>query len=290
MTTQAQTTSSTSIAAETTLGAVALTVSDLDRSKEFYERVIGLRSFDRSDGGISLGVTQAHPLVELFGDGAAPALSPRAPGLYHIAILLPSRRDLAFALARLADARWPLAGGADHLVSEALYLADPDGIGIEIYRDRPRNEWIRTGGELQLASEPLDLEGVLGEIDGGPERPPQAPAGTTVGHVHLQVASLGETENFYHRVLGFDVTVRSYPGALFLSAGDYHHHIGANTWQSAGSSPPLPGAIGLRQYEVVLENEDARERVLGRLRAADVPAEGDLVRDPSGNRLRLAVN
>jgi catechol 2,3-dioxygenase len=283
-----------SIASDTTIGAVRLTVSDLARSREFYERVIGLRSFDLPQGGVSLGATRDHPVVELFGDSAAPPLDRRAPGLYHLAILVPSRLDLAFALLRVAEARWPLGGASDHLVSEALYLSDPDGIGIEIYRDRPRDEWIRTDGQLRMATEALDLEALIGEIHGAGDSQPETPAGTTVGHVHLQVASLRETEDFYHGVLGFDVMVRSYPGAIFLSAGGYHHHIGANVWHSAGGPPPAPGAIGLRNFEIVLASAAERDRVLGRVRAAGIEIDdgepAPLIRDPSGNALVLRTS
>ncbi len=280
-----------SIASDTTIGAVALTVSDLDRSRDFYERVIGLRSFDLPHGGVAVGGTQDDPVVELFGDSTTPPLDRRAPGLFHMAILLPSRRALAFALVQLANARWPLDGASDHLVSEALYLSDPDGIGIEIYRDRPRDEWIRTDGQLQMATEPLDLEGVIDEIGGAGESQPQAPAETRMGHVHLQVSSLRETEDFYRGVLGFDVTVRSYPGAIFFSAGGYHHHVGANVWHSAGSAPASPGAIGLRSFEIVVPDADELTRVLDRVRGAGIEISdadsGRLIRDPSGNGMIL---
>ncbi|MDQ6841924.1 MAG: VOC family protein, partial [Actinomycetota bacterium] len=215
--TPSQTTQLTPIAAETDLGAVRLTVSDIARSRAFYERAVGLSSFDHADGRVSLGVDAEHPLIELVGERDAAALNRRATGLYHLAILLPSRRDLGFALARIAEARWPLDGASDHLVSEALYLSDPDGIGIEIYRDRPRDQWRRDRDQLQMATEPLDLDGVIGEIQRAQELQSHAPAGTKLGHVHLQVADLGATEDFYRGVLGFDVMVRLYPGALFFS-------------------------------------------------------------------------
>jgi catechol 2,3-dioxygenase len=282
-----------SIDPATALGAVALNVADIARSRAFYERAIGLVGSDREDGTVALGTPGGAALVELRGDSSAPALDRRTTGLFHLAILLPSRRDLAFALSRLASARWPLDGASDHLVSEALYLSDPDGNGIEIYRDRPRDEWRYDAGQLQMATIPLDIDGVLSELAGeDPQGQPTAPAGTTIGHVHLQVADLGSVENFYSGVLGFDVVVRGYPGALFVSAGGYHHHIGLNTWHSAGASAPAPGSIGLRTYEVLLPDRGALEAVLERVRAAGVPTEagvggGTLVRDPSGNSVLL---
>jgi catechol 2,3-dioxygenase len=229
-----------SIDPDTVIGKVALTVSDLARSRDFYKRAIGLQAADGADGAIVLSAADGHPLVELHGDSSAPKLDRRASGLYHLAILLPTRLDLAFALARLAEARWPLDGASDHLVSEALYLSDPDGHGIEIYRDRPREQWRQTDGRLEMATLPLDLRDILGELSQATERQPNAPAGTTIGHVHLQVADIPEAEAFYHGVLGFDVMVRSYPGALFVSAGGYHHHLGLNTWQSLRSGAPSP--------------------------------------------------
>jgi catechol 2,3-dioxygenase len=266
-------------------------VSDADRSRRFYEVATGLRATELDDGAIALGTNGGAPLVELQGDGSAPALDPRAPGLFHLAILLPSRLDLAIAFARLAQARIPLTGASDHLVSEALYLSDPDGNGIEIYRDRPRDEWQVRDGVLQMATIPLDLDSLIGELDDRSELSPAAPPGTRIGHVHLQVADLAEAERFYAGVLGFDVTVRGYPGALFVSAGGYHHHLGLNTWNSLGSPPPAPGSVGLESFEIVLPNADELDRVLGRARGAGVETlerpDGWHVRDPFGNDVVL---
>ncbi len=284
-------TRSAPIAADTTIGTVALTVSDLDRSRTFYERAIGLRATELDDGRLALGVPGERPLIELRGDSSAPRLNRRAPGLYHLAILVPTRLDLAFALARLAQERWPLDGASDHLVSEALYLSDPDGNGIEIYRDRPRAGWPRAGGELRMATLPLDLDDVLSELGAVTELQVSAASATTIGHVHLQVADLAQAEAFYHGLLGFDVIVRAVPSALFVSAGGYHHHIGLNTWHSAGAAPAEPGSIGLRNFEVVLPSADALEQTLARVRDAGVETETSdgriLVRDPFGNVVLL---
>src|SRR5947209_5740641 len=241
----------------TTVGTVRLTVSDLARSRAFYEQALGLRSRELDNGAIALGppagqAGELEALVELHGDASAPRLDRRATGLFHLAILFPTRSDLAFALARLAQARWPLDGASDHLVSEALYLSDPDGNGIELYRDRPREDWPYHDGRLRMATLPLDLDDLLGEIRSAESWQTLAPDGTRMGHVHLQVSDLEETEAFYHGLLGFDVMVRGFPGALFVAAGGYHHHLGLNTWNSTGASPPRPGAVGLRSYDVVL--------------------------------------
>jgi catechol 2,3-dioxygenase len=282
--------------AATALGVVRLTVSDLARSQAFYERVLGLESTPLDDGGVALHSENARQggagaLVELHGDPSAPALSRQATGLFHLALLFPDRRALAFALARVAQNRWALDGASDHLVSEALYLSDPDGNGIELYRDRPRDEWPYRGGQLQMATLPLDLDDLFGELRGATAVPERAPTATRMGHVHLQVSELRETEAFYAGILGFDVVVRGYPGALFVSAGGYHHHLGLNTWNSAGASPPAPGSVGLRSYDVILPDQASLQAVLADVRAAGIALteqpEGTLVRDPSGNGLIL---
>lgn len=293
MATPTDTSQGTSIHPDTTIGAVRLTVTDLARSRTFYERAIGLQASELDDGALALGVRGERPIIELLGDSSAPVLNRRATGLYHLAILLPTRQDLALALARLADARSPLDGASDHLVSEALYISDPDGNGIEIYRDRPRDQWPRSGDTLEMATLPLDIDDLLDELAQAEGPQDVAPPGTRIGHVHLQVADLGEAEAFYTGVLGFDVIVRGYPGALFVSAGGYHHHIGLNTWQSAGAPPPPPGSVGLRCFEVALPSEQESIRVLDRIKAAGVEITpgptGSLVRDPSGNGVLLRV-
>jgi catechol 2,3-dioxygenase len=279
----------------TAMGTVRLTVSDLARSRRFYEDALGLRARELDDGALAFGPADRSALVKLTGDASAPALDRRATGLFHLAILVPSRLDLAHALARLAEARWPLDGASDHLVSEALYLSDPDGNGIEIYRDRPREQWRYENGGLQMATLALDLHSLAGELGGATALQATVAAGTQIGHVHLQVADVAEAEAFYHGVLGFDVAVRGYPGALFVSAGGYHHHIGLNTWNSAGSSPPAPGSVGLRWFEVLLPSPAELQRVLARVDAAGLATEpvssdagaGALVRDPSGNAVLL---
>jgi catechol 2,3-dioxygenase len=280
------------IAAGTTMGTVSLTVSDLERAAGFYEHALGLAPRELDDGDLLLGAPGAPGLVRLHGDASAPRLDRRATGLFHLAILLPSRLDLAHALVRLAQARWPLDGVADHLVSEALYLSDPDGNGIELYRDRPRDEWRYADGQLEMATLPLDLNNLADELSGTEAGQTRAPEGTTMGHVHLQVSDIPQTEAFYHGILGFDVTTRGYPGALFVSAGGYHHHLGLNTWHSRGAGPAVPGTVGLRSYEIVLPDQPELDRVRQRIDAAGIqtePAEAGwtAVRDPSGNVVHL---
>jgi catechol 2,3-dioxygenase len=294
--------SATGVIAATTLGAVQLTVSDRERSRRFYEQALGLRTLGAEDGAaLRLGAEDGASLLVLYGDPEAPARDPRRTGLFHFALLVPTRRDLASALARLASAGRQLTGASDHLVSEALYLHDPDGNGVEIYRDRERSEWPRDqAGAIQMATLPLDLDGLLAELGAGlsPGTATDAPlsgtpAGTRMGHIHLQVSELRDSEAFYSGLLGFDVTVRSYPGALFLSFGGYHHRVALNTWNSRGAAPPAPGSVGLRSFELVLPDAAARTQLLQRLDAAGVPsqtdAQGTFVRDPSGNALLLTV-
>ena len=275
----------------TTMGTVCLTASDLDRSQTFYEQTLGLRASRPDDATVVLSAPGGPALVELHGDPSARPLERRATGLFHMAVLVPSRVELARSLWRLAVRRWPLDGASDHLVSEALYLSDPDGNGIEIYRDRPRSEWRRVGDQLQMSTLPLDLDSLLGELRGATELQASAPVGTRIGHVHLQVSDLAQAEAFYHGVLGFDVVVRGYPGALFVSAGGYHHHIGLNTWHSAGAAPPAAGSVGLRSFTIDLPEHRELANVLARIEAADSPVNrapsGALVRDPFANGVVL---
>ena len=276
---------------DTTLGAVRLTVGDLQASSDFYQSALGLQIEGTTSDPVRLGVG-GNPSVELVHRPDAPVRPPRTTGLFHLAVLVPSRLELARAIRRVVDADWSFTGASDHLVSEAMYLNDPEGNGIEIYRDRPREEWRRSpNGELAMATLPLDVEDVIAELDGSPDPAPVADPGTRIGHVHLQIRDVDEVERFYSDILGFDVTVRSYPGALFVSAGGYHHHLGLNSWASAGAPPPPPGARGLDWFEVFVPNDDELERIERRLESAGVEREstdgGLLVADPSRNRLLL---
>jgi catechol 2,3-dioxygenase len=272
------------------IGAVRLNVADLDGVREYYERTIGLRVLEQGDDVVSLG-SDGTALVELRARAGAPRRPPGTTGLFHLAILVPSRVELAQALRRVADSRRPLTGASDHLVSEAVYLRDPEGNGIEIYRDRPREEWPRADGVVQMDTLPLDIDGVFGELDTAEPPHAEAPPATRIGHVHLQVSDLGSAEAFYVGALGFDVMVRSYPGALFVSHAGYHHHIGLNTWAGEGAPAPPPGALGLDEFEIVVDGESELDALAGRLDAAGVAVErrpdGLRTADPSGNGVLL---
>jgi catechol 2,3-dioxygenase len=274
----------------THVGGVHLTISDLARSIAFYESHGGFAVHRRGERTAWLGAGGPDLLV-LSQCEKAPRVR-GTTGLYHFAILVPTRADLARALRRLVATDTVLQGAADHGVSEALYLADPDGNGIEIYRDRPRTEWPFVAGALRMGADPVDLDHLLAEPPNAPESAGLAP-GTVIGHVHLHVSNLGDAQRFYVGVLGFELMQRYGPSALFVSAGGYHHHIGLNTWAGVGAPPPPPGAIGLRHFTLRLPDAAAIEQVAARLRAEEIPieqADGELlVRDPAGNALKLAI-
>jgi len=277
----------------TELGPVRLLVADLPRVRDYYEQAIGLQALAADGEVVALGADGGAPLVELVARADAPPRRPGSSGLFHLALLLPSRAALAAALRRLVLAHAPLAGASDHLVSEALYVADPEGNGIELYRDRPRAQWERDErGELAMATLPLELDDLLAAAPA--EAPGPAPAGTRVGHVHLQVAELGAAEAFYAGLLGFEVMVRGYPGALFVAAGGYHHHVGLNTWSSAGGPPNAPGTRGLERFTVALPDAGALAAAAERLERGGVATEardgGLLARDPFGNAVLLVAN
>ena len=269
--------------ADARLGAIRLRVADADRLSRFYEEAIGLQVLEV--GRVTRLGVGGRSLVELEATPDAPPRPVHTTGLFHLALLVPSRADLAQALRRVVAKGWRLSGASDHLVSEALYLSDPEGNGIELYRDRPRGEWPVAGGELRMDTLPLDLGSLLSEVDEA-NGDAGMPAGTTLGHVHLQVSDLTAAERFWGDALGFDVTVRGYPGALFVSAGGYHHHVGLNTWAGAGAPSPPDGALGLDQFEVVLPDAAAVSEAGARLAAAG-PVElvdgGVRTADPSGN-------
>lgn len=273
----------------TRVGRVRLQVAELDRSLEYYEGVLGLRVLERSSGRASLGPAGHDvPLVELRErPGAAPVPRRGRLGLFHYAILLPDRAALGAFIRHLTE-RGEGFGASDHRVSEALYLQDPDGLGIEVYADRARSDWQHRDRQIVMATEPLDLAGVADAA--GDEEWKGMPSGTTIGHVHLHVGDLDRAEAFYHQALGLDKIVWSYPGALFLSAGGYHHHLGVNTW-AAGADPAGPDDARLLEWELALPSEHDVGEALASLEAAGHAAEavphGGVVRDPWGTALRI---
>jgi catechol 2,3-dioxygenase len=277
------------IPADTTVGPVHLTVSDLERSLSYYQDSVGLTLVDSGAGRAELGAGGNVLLVLVEDPDARPAL--RHTGLYHFALLVPRRVDLARWLAHAAHDRVPLTGLSDHFVSEALYLSDPDGHGIEIYWDRPREIW-EGQVDARMTTLPLDVEDLIGELsDPRTDRSSELAPGTVMGHVHLKVAAIADTIGFYRDALGFAVMAQLGPQAVFLSAGGYHHHVGANTWESAGASPPPPGSAALRLASIVFQSPTERDATLARVEAGghDVVLTdcGPTLHDPSGNALAL---
>lgn len=264
------------------IGAVALRVRDLAGLTAFYRDAIGLALIEQGEGFATLGV-DGEVLVRLEEGAARPT---SAAGLFHLAILLPARAALADWVAHAAKARVPLEGASDHLVSEALYLSDPEGNGIEIYRDRPRADWPRRDGAIKMATDRLDLDALLREARTGEYA--GMPTGTRMGHIHLRVGDTNAAEGFYRDVLGFDVMVH-YPGASFLSSGGYHHHIAANIWNSRGAGPRAEGEAGLAFFELVARDAVAFETMRQRILAAGGHEQGGTatIADPWSNRLVL---
>lgn len=264
----------------THMGAVHLTVADLARSLAYYRTAIGLEVLGESAGEARLGTASTELLRLTESPGAPPADG--HTGLFHFALLLPERTDLARWLTHAAQAGVQLTGASDHFVSEALYLRDPDHHGIEIYWDRPRELW--EGQVARMGSWPLDLDDIVATLEGHDEVTFDGlPDGTSMGHVHLRVADVEETVSFYRDVLGFDLMAQLGPQAAFLSAGGYHHHLGGNTWESRGAGPAPSGSATLQQFTIVIPDEAERAAVAERL------GGGERFRDPSGNAFVLAA-
>ncbi len=275
----------------TRLGRVRLQVADLDRSRAFYEDLLGLRVLDRPDGRVVLGPQKAAPLVELVERPGTRAVRPRERlGLFHVALRLPDRSALGRFIRHL-DAEEVQPGLSDHGVSEAIYLRDPDGLGVEVYADRSRSTWTQTAeGEISMTTKPLDVPDLLEAADTVPWT--GAPSETVVGHVHLHVGALDRAAAFYHEALGFDKTTWSYPGALFFAVGGYHHHLGTNVW--AGDAPaPREEDAQLLEWSIVVPAADDVEAAAQNLQSEgySVTREGEacLVADPWGTSLRLST-
>jgi catechol 2,3-dioxygenase len=254
------------------IASVRLAVSDLARSAEFYERTLGLPSIERGEERALLGLDPADPALELISIAEPVPLVPHSTGLFHVAWLHPTRAGLADTVQRVLDARWPIEGASDHGVSEAVYLSDPDGLGIEIYVDRPRAQWQHTadGHGVRMFTAPLDFDDLLAQRS--PQPPSRIEHGTGIGHVHLKVAEVARADAFYRYELGFQ-EMAQLPSAAFLSAGGYHHHIGLNSWQSAGAEAPPDAAPGLREIAFTLDGAAPHTRT-----------------DPDGNTLSFGPN
>lgn len=272
----------------TYVGHVKIKVQDLQRSLQYYQEVIGFQILEQTATSAKLTTDGKSSVLSLEQPDNALPKEGKTTGLYHFALLLPSRSDLANIVRHFAQLGIRI-GSSDHLVSEALYLSDPDGNGIEIYADRPASVWSWVNEEVQMAVDPLNFEDLLAENQ-------QAswtglPADTVMGHIHLHVSELKKTEEFYTKGLGFEVVNRFGTRALFISTGKYHHHIGLNTWNGVGAPPPPANSVGLESFSLILPSDEARKQVVSDLKqiGATVVEDGDVwvTTDPSGNRILL---
>jgi len=271
------------------IGATALAVRDLDLVAGYYRSLLGLAELDRTTDTARLGAGGVPFLTLEHRPGFRPD-DPRGAGLYHNAFLMPTRRDLAHWIAHIIRHRVPVSGASDHEVSEAIYLDDPEGNGVEVYCDRPASSWRWQDNMVAMVTEPLDVEAILKELDDTTAPYDAAPAGLRVGHIHLHVGDVGQAEKFYSGVLGLDV-VRRRGGATFMSTGGYHHHVGANTWRSPGAGPRDPDRAGLSWFAFEAADDKAYDVLAARLNAAGIAtASGESgleFSDPWGARIRL---
>lgn len=273
------------------IGTVTLTVQNVERMLAFYTEMLGLKVYERSSGAVSLTADGKTVLIELEEDTEAKIRNPRTTGLYHIAFLLPDRSDLADVLKHLSQTRYPLQGASDHDVSEALYLADPEGNGIEIYTDRDEHLWKWEQDQVFMSTKPLDIDDLMNNVSeagwtGMPDK-------TVIGHIHLQVSDLDEAKQFYCEGIGFDPVLRYGSQALFISWRNYHHHIGLNTWNSARQGPPKEKSTGLKHFTILFSDEDERRAAIARLEKLNawINDEGGTIitKDPSGIHMILEV-
>jgi catechol 2,3-dioxygenase len=280
---------------DTHLGRVQLRVADLTRALDFYTGRLGLQLL-RSEGRTSVlgpegSGRELIVLEEKPGISRRP-MRPRTAGLYHVALLLPSRRDLGRTLIALSESGYPLRGTSDHAVSESLYLDDPDGNGLEIYADRPREEWPVVGGIIQMTVEPMDVAGVLAAGQENPQPWTGLPGGTVVGHIHLTVSTMERALAFYHEVIGFDLMMRI-PSLTAVSAGGYHHHLNLNTWAGEGAPPDSEAVAGLDWWELRVPEGELRQALVDRVgRAGRLTTTSPMptAKDPDDNLIRIPFN
>jgi catechol 2,3-dioxygenase len=281
-----------SIHPQTSIGAVYLKVSDLKRSVQFYQEVVGFKILRENEQTVELTADGENSMLILEKIPDAVILPRKnTTGLYHFAILVPTRKDLSLSLRNLIKQNIHIGQG-DHLVSEALYITDPENNGIEIYADRPRETWNYDGqGKVIMAVDPIEWQGLIDEA--ADQVWSGLAKGTIMGHIHLHVANLQESERFYCAILGFDLMAKMAGSALFISAGGYHHHLGLNVWAGVGAPPPPANAVGLHYYTIVLPNKEQLDNTLTRLRTVGIipepREEGWFVKDPSQNGIMLVI-
>lgn len=267
-------------------GEVYLYVTDLKKSKMFYTNTIGFKVLEEDKNRVVFTADGKVPLLIIEQPEKVLPKESRKTGLYHFALLFPERTDLGKVIKHFSEHKVAV-GAADHLVSEALYLADPDGNGIEIYIDRKPELWTWENEKVLMATDPLDAESIVAESEGVEWG--GLPAGTIMGHIHLHVADLYESETFYN-ALGFEV-VSNYPNALFMANGRYHHHLGLNTWHGGGANRPSENSAGLHAFTIVYPSVSELEKVKRRVKSLGTTVEADgevfVITDPSGNRINL---
>lgn len=284
----------------THIASADLQVSSLAGSLSFYRDRLGFQTITVNEGDACLSASGQPPyLIRLVERAGASRKPPFSTGLFHLAVRLPNRSALANLLVHMIETRTEIQGASDHLVSEAIYLSDQEGNGLELYVDRPRDQWPRSGEQVAMTTAPLDFDDLIKQADAVGSGWQGIDPGADIGHIHLQVSDLARTESFYNSLLGFQVTQRSYPGALFFAAGGYHHHIGANTWNSRGAPPPPPEATGLLSYRIRIPGREYQAKIVHQLdstqtayqignQAADESSL--LVRDPSANLVELVFD
>lgn len=249
---------------------VQLKVSDMNRSLRFYEEVLGFSVLNRSGNEVYLTTDGKRSLISLVEVPNSFPLQRGQAGLYHFALLLPTRKDLANFVQNLIQHNVRIGAG-DHYVSEAIYLYDPDGNGIEVYRDRPEEEWEWfTESDINMGTDPVDFPSLLAESDNSWNKLPED---TVMGHIHLSVSNLQQSEQFYIDLLGYNLVKRYTRQALFVSTGKYHHHIGMNTWESLGGNIGAENSVGIKSYTIVLENENMANQIKEKLTSANHKVE-----------------
>ncbi|KQX69037.1 MULTISPECIES: VOC family protein [unclassified Paenibacillus] len=266
---------------------VHLIVEELQKSLSFYQGVLGFQILDRTRSSISMTLNGKDALVTLEQPVDVLPKEPRRSGLYHYAILLPDRKELAKVIQHFIDIKYPLQGLSDHLVSEALYLADPDGNGMEIYVDRPSESWEWIGEQVTMATEQVDLHSLLSEAN--EEKFTGLPSDSIMGHIHLHVSDLSRAAEFYMDGLGFKVVYQISNQALFISSGGYHHHIGLNIWNGKNIQEPSRNSVGLKYFTIVFADEKTRDGAIKNLELLGYPVNEYIAVDPSGNHIRLTV-
>ena len=274
------------------IGVVGIVAKNIDRLTGYYRDVLGLTVFEQSQQTSVLGVSDVA-LLELIHRPDARPDDTREAGLYHIAFLMPTRADLARWILHTANGRVPITGASDHDVSEAIYLDDPEGNGVEVYSDRPSEQWRRNGKEIFQKTDTLDIELIIREVDPASAVYVGAPEGLRIGHIHLRVGNTFEAEQFYSGALGLEVTRRR-TGATFMSSGGYHHHVGANVWHSHGAALRSGQRTGLGWFSLEVEDQLTLDGIRKRLGAAGIPtvpsAGGIAANDPWGTQIRFTLS